>query len=294
MTAVALTELLGLPVFDADGKASGRVREVGLAPQEDRVHVSMLIVRTKSGDRVLPLASVAAINGGVRAATAASHWSPSDAAEGLLLLARDLLDQQVIDVHGRKVVRVNDIDMLQESHQNHLVLRVGSVDVGARGAVRRLLKGVVPMVALRPVLQHIPPRLIPWDFVDLIETDPARRVKLKISHERLATLHPADIADIVEDLTPNEREAVFETLDEGVAAEALRKSNRKFRKRSSSRSTPIASQTSSRKCNRMRPPICLASYQRSTLKRSSKRWSRKSGKKFPSSSNSKRPARPVA
>ena len=56
MTAVALTELLGLPVFDADGKASGRVREVGLAPQEDRVHVSMLIVRTKSGDRVLPVA----------------------------------------------------------------------------------------------------------------------------------------------------------------------------------------------------------------------------------------------
>jgi flagellar motility protein MotE (MotC chaperone) len=173
---------------------------------------------------------VAAINGGVRAATAASHWSPSDAAEGLLLLARDLLDQQVIDVHGRKVVRVNDIDMLQESHQNHLVLRVGSVDVGARGAVRRLLKGVVPMVALRPVLQHIPPRLIPWDFVDLIETDPARRVKLKISHERLATLHPADIADIVEDLTPNEREAVFETLDEGVAAEALEEVEPKVQK----------------------------------------------------------------
>ena len=230
MTTVALTELLGLPVFDADGKASGRVREVGLAPQEDRAHVSMLIVRTKSGDRVLPLASVAAINGGVRAATAVSHWSPSDAAEGLLLLARDLLDQQVIDVHGRKVVRVNDIDMLQESHHNHLVLRVGSVDVGARGAVRRLLKGVVPMVALRPVLQRIPPRLIPWDFVDLIETDPARRVKLKISHERLATLHPADIADIVEDLTPNEREAVFETLDEGVAAEALEEVEPKVQK----------------------------------------------------------------
>src|SRR5439155_8158562 len=61
----------------------------------------------------------------------------------------------------------------------------------------------------------------PWEFVDLIETDPARRVKLKISHDRLAKLHPADIADIVEDLAPDEREAVFETLDEGVAAEAL-------------------------------------------------------------------------
>jgi magnesium transporter len=230
VTTLALTELLGSPVYDATGKVSGRVREVGLAPQEDRARISVLIVRTKTGDRVLPFASIAAINGGIRAATLAADWSASDGSEGLLLLARDLLDQQVIDVHGRKVVRVNDIDILQEFQQNVPVLKVGSVDVGARGAVRRLLKGVVPMLALRPVLQRIPPRLIPWDFVDLIETDPARRVRLKISHERLATLHPADIADIVEELTPNEREAVFETLDEGVAAEALEEVEPKVQK----------------------------------------------------------------
>ena len=63
--------------------------------------------------------------------------------------------------------------------------------------------------------------MIPWEFVDLIEVDPARRVKLKISLERLAKLHPADIADIVEDLAPAEREAIFETLNEEVAAETL-------------------------------------------------------------------------
>src|SRR3989449_5748682 len=68
------------------------------------------------------------------------------------------------------------------------------------------------------------------DFVDLIETDPARRVKLKISHERLAKLHPADIADIVEELAPDEREAVFETLDEQVAAEALEEVHPKVQK----------------------------------------------------------------
>jgi Mg/Co/Ni transporter MgtE len=71
------------------------------------------------------------------------------------------------------------------------------------------------------LVSKIPPRVIPWEFVDLIETDPARRVKLKIEHERLSKLHPADIADIVEELAPAEREAVFETLDEEVAAEAL-------------------------------------------------------------------------
>jgi Mg/Co/Ni transporter MgtE len=70
-------------------------------------------------------------------------------------------------------------------------------------------------------MEKIPPRMIPWEFVDLIETDPARRVKLKISLDRLAKLHPADIADIVEELAPAEREAVFETLDEEVAADTL-------------------------------------------------------------------------
>jgi CBS domain-containing protein len=206
------------------------VREVALTPQEDRSRVSLLIVKTSTGNRVLPLTAVSAINGGVKASTAAADWTAADGSEGLLLLSRDLLDQQVIDVHGRKVVRVNDVDFHHDSAQNRSVLRVGGVDVGARGAVRRLLKGMVPAVALRALLLRVPPREIPWDFVDLIETDPARRVKLKISHERLARLHPADIADIVEDLAPDEREAVFETLDEGVAAGALEELEPKVQK----------------------------------------------------------------
>jgi sporulation protein YlmC with PRC-barrel domain len=230
MFALALTELLGAPVIDSGGHAGGRVREVALAPQEDRIRISLLIIKTKTGDRVLPLQSVASINGGVRTSTAASDWALSNGTEGLFLLERDLLDQQVIDVHGRKVVRVNDVDLHQESLGNRSVLKVASVDVGARGAIRRLLKGVVPVGALHLLLNQIPARTIPWDFVDLIETDPARRVKLKISHERLAKLHPADIADIVEELAPDEREAVFETLDEGVAAEALEEVEPKVQK----------------------------------------------------------------
>src|ERR1700738_484513 len=67
----------------------------------------------------------------------------------------------------------------------------------------------------------MPPKSIPWDFVDVIETDAARRVKLKISYVGVAKLHPADIADIVEDLAPDERQAVLRTLDEWTAAEAL-------------------------------------------------------------------------
>ncbi len=228
MTTLALSELLGATVYDPSG-ASGHVREVTLAPQEDRSRVSSLIVKTKTGNRVLPLAAVSAINGGIRATTAAADWPVANGNEGLFLLERDLLDQQVIDVNGRKVVRVNDVDLQVDALPDkddkdggtHPVLRVQSVDVGARGAVRRLLRGVAPKAALHALLGKIPPRTIPWNFVDVIETDPARRVKLKISYDGLSKLHPADIADIVEDLAPDERQAVFQTLDEETAAEAL-------------------------------------------------------------------------
>ena len=230
MSTLALSELLGSTVYDATGAASGRVREVAVAPQEDRTKIAVLIVKTASGNRLLPLTAVSAINGGVRTSTSATEWRNADGAEGLLLLSRDLLDQQVIDVHGRKVVRVNDIDFYQETVLGRPLLKVEGVDVGPRGALRRLLKGIVPSQALHALLLRVPQREIPWDFVDLIETDPARRVKLKISHERLAKLHPADIADIVEDLAPDEREAVFETLDEEVAADALEELEPKVQK----------------------------------------------------------------
>jgi magnesium transporter len=229
MSTLTLTELLGLPVFDPSGPC-GRVRELAIAPTEDPARIAVLIVRTRAGDRVLPFSSVTGLNGGLRTDSAVSAWPKADASEGLFLLSRDLLDQQIIDVHGRKVVRVNDVDLHSDTSNGHPILKVSAVDIGARGAVRRLLKGVVPAAMLKTLLHKIPERPIPWDFVDLIETDPARRVKLKIAHDRLAKLHPADIADIVEELAPDEREAVFETLDEEVAAEALEEVNPKVQK----------------------------------------------------------------
>jgi len=229
MSSIALTELLGLPVFDTSGRC-GRVRELAIAPAEDRARVAVLVVKTRSGDRVLPFGVVVSLQNDLRIDSPVANWPQANGAEGLFLLGRDLLDQQIIDVHGRKVVRVNDVELYQEHGNKHPMLKVGSVDVGPRGAIRRLLKGVVPMTPLKALLRRIPERPIPWEFVDLIETDPARRVKLKISHERLARLHPADIADIVEELAPDEREAVFETLDEEVAAEALEEVEPKVQK----------------------------------------------------------------
>src|SRR6202020_3441072 len=106
MTTLALSELLGATVYDPSGAVGGRVREVTLAPQEDRSRIASLIVKTKSGNRVLPFAAISAINGGIKASTVAGEWLPVNGTEGLFLLERDLLHQQVIDVTGRKVGRV--------------------------------------------------------------------------------------------------------------------------------------------------------------------------------------------
>jgi sporulation protein YlmC with PRC-barrel domain/CBS domain-containing protein len=234
MTSLPLSELIGARVYDPSGAASGRVREVTLAPQEDRNRIASFIVKTKSGNRVLPFSAVCTVGPDIHALTPPADWPAANGSEGLFLLERDLLDQQVIDVHGRKVVRVNDVDLQidaqVEAGKQHTILRIQSVDIGVRGAVRRLLHGLAPHAALDLLLTKIPPRTIPWTFVDLIETDPARRIKLKISHDGLATLHPADIADIVEDLAPDEREAVFRTLDEDVAAETLEEVDPKVQK----------------------------------------------------------------
>jgi CBS domain-containing protein/sporulation protein YlmC with PRC-barrel domain len=221
MSLVALSELLGAAVRDPSGAVRGRVREVAVAPQDHSTRVAYLVVRTAEGDRVLPPESVKACGATVRSGVEAAAWDRYTPSDGVLLLRRDLLDQQIIDVHGRKVVRVNDVEIDSTPLNGHVALNIVAVDVGARGAIRRLAKGLVPSFTLRALLEKIPPRVIPWQFVDLIETDPARRVKLKIAYEGLSRMHPADIADIVEDLPPAEREAVFETIDEEVAAEAL-------------------------------------------------------------------------
>src|SRR5438270_591761 len=229
MTALSLSELIGAPVTDATGAVAGRVREVALSPQDHSAYVSTIVVRTREGDRLIDVANLAEIaTSGLRANSKREEWKPMLGAEGLLLLERDLLDQQIIDVNGKKVVRVNDIDFALDAQNVTPSLRVSGVDVGPRGAVRRLLRGMVPRPAIHALMARLPEKVIPWDFVDIIETDPARRVKLKIEHEKLAKLHPADLADILEELAPAQREAIFESLDEDVAADALEEINPKM------------------------------------------------------------------
>jgi Mg/Co/Ni transporter MgtE/sporulation protein YlmC with PRC-barrel domain len=140
------------------------------------------------------------------------------------------VDRQIIDIHGRKVVRVNDVDLEWMGRGAAHLLRVAEVEVGLRGAFRRVFKGMLPRGTLETLSRKLRASGIPWQFVDVIEVDPARRVKLRIEYARLAEMHPSDLAEILEDLAPAEREAVFTSLDEEVAAETLEEVEPKLQK----------------------------------------------------------------
>lgn len=224
----SVSALMGASVMDARGAVFGHVREFVVSPSVDTCHVHCFVLKLAAGQRSGHSAMVFITDLELRALNeiylregAAPGILPAD--ETPLMLERDLLDQQIIDVHGRKVVRVNDVDLVweyAEEDSSELSLRISEVEVGLRGAVRRLLKGLHGPTADR-IASRFSPSLIPWDFVDLIDRDPSRRVKLKIEQNRLAQMHPSDIADILEELAPAERQALFISLNEEVAAEAL-------------------------------------------------------------------------
>ena len=104
---------------------------------------------------------------------------------------------------------------------NHTELRIVAVNVGLAAALRRLLQGLMAKHTVRMITSLFPTKIIPWEFVNLIEPDPQRRLKLRLSYDRVAELHPADIADILEGLSRDEQKSVIEGLDEETAAQAL-------------------------------------------------------------------------
>ena len=228
----SVSALMGSAVIDANGSTFGHVREFAVAPTVDAAHIHAIVLKlasAKRGDRhsLVPVTDLKLTTSGAMQLRDTAQPTPLPDDESYLLLERDLLDQQIIDIHGHKVVRVNDVDLAWENGQegdlessDTLSLRICEVEVGMRGAVRRLLKGL-PKEPVHTIASRFRTSVIPWDFVDLIDRDPNRRVRLKIEQDRLSKMHPSDIADILEELAPAERQALFQSLDEEVAAEAL-------------------------------------------------------------------------
>jgi magnesium transporter len=217
------TELMGSSAYDSQNNFVGRVREFFVEPADQPNRVShYLISRGRFQPLVARYDQIAKVVPGRIDLTvnerALDAYQPN---EGWLAVQKDLLDQQIIDTAGRKVVRVNDVDLSELRTNHHVELRIAQVDVGLPGAVRRLFQGLAPSSIVRKLQTKLPQRSIRWEFVNLIEPDPLRRVKLRITHEKLEDLHPADLAEMMEELSAAERQGIIASLDEETAAAVL-------------------------------------------------------------------------
>jgi magnesium transporter len=217
------TELMGAEAYDAQGNFVGRVREFFIEPAEQPNRIShFLLSRGKFQPLMAKHDQVASLAPGtMRLSVGERALALYEPNESLLAVQKDLLDQQIIDISGRKVVRVNDVDLVEQRTNGNVELRLTQVDVGLPGAVRRLLQGVISPGVVRRLQSKLPQRVIRWEFVNLIEPDPLRRLKLRITHEKLEDLHPADLAEIMEHLSAAERQGIIASLDEETAAAVL-------------------------------------------------------------------------
>jgi magnesium transporter len=220
---IYFTELTNLPTHDAKGEYLGRLVDLGINPSLNPLLIEYFFILTPrkkllcvSREQISTI-SVRAVQTSIPAA----EIRVSSPDEGVIYLKKDVLDQQIIDVNHQKVVRVIDVDFDIQPNIQHTELRIVSVNVGAAAAARRLLQGIFAKHRIRTITSPLPTKTIPWEFVNLIEPDPARRVKLRISYNKLAELHPADLADILEELSRDEQRSVIESLDDETAAEAV-------------------------------------------------------------------------
>jgi len=220
---IYFTELENLPVHDAKGEYLGRLVDLAINPSQNSFQIAYYFVMAPKRKLMcisreqLSTISVRAAQTGVPA----DEISCSAPDEGLICMKKDVVDQQIIDVNDQKVVRVIDVDFDIQPRPKHTELRVVAVNVGAAAAARRLLQGLLAKHRIRTIASVLSTKTIPWEFVNLIEPDPARRVKLRISYNRLAQLHPADLADILEELSRDEQRSVIESLDDETAADAV-------------------------------------------------------------------------
>ena len=214
---IFLSDFLNAEVVDLRQHRIGRVRDLVVVMTEPFPRVTGVILKGNPKVHSVDWTVVRSWdNKELSLKVDESSLQPHARADNELWLSRQILDKQIVDMDGRRVVRVND---LQLSQVDGNLLLVG-VDIGSRGLARRVgLEGVgrrLTMAARR----DWPQKLISWEAVDPVKSD-VSSVKLRIAHTKLAKLHPADIADIVNELSPDDRSAVFAALDDEKAADTL-------------------------------------------------------------------------
>lgn len=222
------SELLNKPVHDANGLLVGQLSDAAVSVAYMFPPVVGFVVQR---GRWEPFAltgrwsDVADIGGpSIRLAVGIHALTPSKIdTSGEILVRETLLDKQIVDMSGAKVVRVNDLHFLR---LGRCELRLVHVDVGTRGLVRRMGWDAQVDALLRriaPGARYLSAeRLIRWNYVQPLSLDAkAQSIRLSVMQKQLKELHPADIAEILTDLDTHERATVFRSLDPETAADAL-------------------------------------------------------------------------
>ena len=223
-----LSQMLGEPVIDANGEKIGSISDLAIQTGEVFPRITSLAFlgpgKTPFMISWRKYVSEFTEDGIIlkvdRTAIRFSYLQPDE-----VLLARDLLNKQIVDTQGMKVVRVNDLKLSVSGSQ----LRLLGAEVGIRG----LLRGLAPWVECAALAickvfhKKLDEKIIAWNYMDLLDRD-LSKVQLSVTHTRLDELHPADVADILEQLDPKQRANVFQHLDDARAGDAISEMEEEF------------------------------------------------------------------
>lgn len=212
-----VSELLKKPVLDPMGNEVGRLKDFVVVRGKQLPVVSALILKQKKEFYRLEWESVGIFNKRIISsriyAQKIKSYTP---AESDLLIVRDILDKQIVDANGVKVVRVNDIKLEGMNNKACLI----AVDAGIRGILRRL--GVEQKSAdfYRIFGKTLPYNLIPWNYIQPLEPR-LTTISLTVPRQMISALHPADIADLISKIPQEQAMALFKGLDPNTAADTL-------------------------------------------------------------------------
>ena len=218
ISEIYLSSVIGRSVINSNGDRIGTLRDLIMIPGEVFPEVSHIVIKTRTGVKSLPWSEVTlfthvVISTGSVNPHGLTAYLPE---EGDILVKRDLLDKQIVDVDGAKVVRVNDIKL---GRLNHL-LCIFSVDIGFRGLLRRLGYEHFGERFARAIRRDIPHAEISWSYVQPLEAN-SSRLALKIARDQMNEMHPADLADIIENIPVQSIRTVLDSIDAETTGETL-------------------------------------------------------------------------
>jgi magnesium transporter len=187
-------------------------------PDDVFPRIDGLVIKTSQGMRYAPMESVAEIRpDGSAIALTRTPSEPAPSEDTSLLLIADLLDKQIVDVDGRKVVRINDLEIARAGE----AIRVVAADVGVAGLLRRLGLKSFGKRFTPGIYRSFPRSMIAWDAMAPIRDVNPKQVNLSVTESKLARMHPSDLAEIIQDLSTREAAAVVSQLDDETAADAF-------------------------------------------------------------------------